>query len=280
MKNKTVPSLKLVAAASLIAGSVWVPSARAQIFYADSFSSANGAAAAGRTPDVTVASAFSGNSYAFAGDPYYGSLSTIQDGVLKLGTDYGLALSFGNSANFSSLGATQFHLALDFNFGTLDTSGTTGGGAPFAFRGIGLGFYSAVVGAGGQNSFRNFYGIDVDAAGNVKLNDNQDTPWAIANVGALSTSATHTISYDVDTITGAISDIVLDGSAVALNFGSNANNLFTGSVINNVGFDANGNMWYDTGSVDNFQVSAVPEPATSALMLIGAGVLALARRRK
>jgi len=273
MKNK--PSTSILALAGVSVALAAAP-AGAQVLYADSFSSPNGTAAAARTPDVTEAPAFAGNIYGFTGYAGYGSgsYSTVQNGVQLLGADYGLGLPFGSSPSFASLNASVLQLSLNFSFLNLQNGDNS------SQRGIGLGFYSAMT-PGAAHGDQGFYGIVVDNNGNVKLYDNLETLtyYASANVGALSTTATETLSYDVNTISGAVSGIILEGSPVTLNFGANANNVFTGSVLNNVGFMANESYYMDTGSVDNFAVSAVPEPGSIALGLAGAvGLIAFKRK--
>ena len=277
MKVKTTKSFKSVMAAGMIAGGIFTQSVSAQMLYSDSFSSADGTLGFGRTPDVTEASAFSGNTYGDVGNSFFQGTSTIQSGVQHLRADYGLGLAFGSDPDFASLGTSQFHLSLDFTLFGLENADND------AERGIGLGFYSAMVGTAAAHGWQGFYGIQVDSSGNVKLFDNvgnTTTYYASANVGALSTSASHTLSYNVNTSSGAVSGIILDGSAVTLNFGANANNVFTGSDINFVGFDANESNFQHDGLVDNFSVSAVPEPEAFALVLTGAATLVAFKRKK
>jgi hypothetical protein len=283
-------SFSLLAASALGVGLVmpgFTNRASATVLYSDSFTAADGTADSGRSPDVTVAPAFAGNLYTGQGNTFYDTTQAkIFSNRAQLGADDGEALPFAADSDFATLGTTQFTLSVGLDTGSLGT-----GSSPQ--RGIGLGFYTTApfTSSSGGAGFNGFLGLTTAGDGALDLvsgsspSDPTANPTvnliATATIPTFSSGTTQTLAYDIDSSTGAISNVIFDGSPVTLNFGSNSNNLFTNSAIQYVGFTSKGSTSFtNTGFVDNFSVaSAVPEPGSLGLM-IGAAGLMLGRRRK
>ncbi len=163
-------------------------------------------------------------------------------------------------------------------------------------RGIGLGFYlnaDSTVGTGNQNVTNSFVGLLLDHTGALALiyDPNKTGYFSGPGVyksaaveyagGTFSASNFYNLSYDVNTTTGQISNIALEGSTADYSLFSttayftDANTPYAGMLVSS----AAGNT---TGYADNFQVTGtVPEPSTLALLACGLfGLLAYAWRRR
>ena len=144
------------------------------------------------------------------------------------------------------------------------------------FQGLGVGFFNG----------SSFYGLSLrsDDSGNRGLlflhegsiagaaNVTAQLPW----VGApFDSSVFHHLSYTVDTSSGAISAITLDGNA----YSAPVTSAFTAAATDLTGFYVNSWAGDTYGYVDNFRVMEhIPEPSTLACVAV-AGLLALRRRR-
>jgi hypothetical protein len=146
-----------------------------------------------------------------------------------------------------------------------------------------VGFYSVAYATrnadatwGNQNGSYNFTGLNISSAtGTVTLYANGVAGSAIAYTGTFSPAVPFTVSYQVDTTTGAISNVSIPGSSSSYVFTTSA---FTDAATAYAGFGMQGGTTAQ-GNVDNFSVSTVPEPATVALLALG-GLMMLPRRRQ
>jgi hypothetical protein len=158
-------------------------------------------------------------------------------------------------------------------------------GTDMPFRGVALGFDSAGSVAPPDNG-NGFDGILIDPSGNLDLLTNGNTttsllPYNAAVLGVFNPSTFYTLSYEVNTLTGDLTNIYLSdlqGSEFLADAGTNE---FTDFETNFAGIQSSGNQAGQAAYVDNFIV-AVPEPASLCLFGIGGlmlGALALRPRR-
>ncbi|MGC8540538.1 MAG: hypothetical protein ACP5QA_07895 [Phycisphaerae bacterium] len=174
-------------------------------------------------------------------------------------------------------------ISADLNMGTI-----TGGGLSYNVYGVGLGFWNALP-ASGSNAVTGFTGVTMDPYGDLTFINN-GTASATAKAAAPSSatvvggyiSGFNTLTYSINTGTGAITQLTFDGTDLTSAFSGLT--AFTPSVATLSGFF--GNDPYsasDNGYVDNFSVSttsAVPEPAAICLFAVGGmGLLLVGRKR-
>jgi hypothetical protein len=157
-------------------------------------------------------------------------------------------------------------------------------GSAAAGRGMALGFYntSTVVGQFSQN---NFTGLVLDANGNLNLvQDPNNTGFfgagsflgtPVAYGGTWNPAAFVTLSYTVDTSTGGLSDITLGGSSADYSSFYNTS-LFSATATASAGMYQSADASPRYSALDNFQVTAVPEPGS--LLLAAAGLVGAAGR--
>lgn len=193
------------------------------------------------------------------GTPDILSLGSKQ--VLKLTGDIGAVVPLASNGGYTK--PTLIRLQTTFNLGTTTGLGTT--------RSAGLGFWSSAA-EGLANSYLGFYGVTVDRNGSVKLNLNPSdfTPLvteSLPNAGDWSASAWHTLAFSVNTNTGEIFDVMMDG--IFYNFVSpvsaftNANTNYAGILVSS---DASeGNLF-----VDSFQVSEATSGLQQPVVMKGA----------
>ncbi|NBS05900.1 MAG: PEP-CTERM sorting domain-containing protein [Verrucomicrobia bacterium] len=158
-------------------------------------------------------------------------------------------------------------------------------------RGLGLGFFKNAT--GGQFSQAFFTGLVLDTAGRLNFVHDPNASGffdsgsllktAVAYGGTFNSTAWYDLSYKINTITGAISDITLEGSSADYSSLASGVNLFTAASgnIQHAGVytsSAGGMSGY--AGFDNFTVTAVPEPSAFACLAAGlVGMLALRSRR-
>ena len=171
----------------------------------------------------------------------------------------------------------------DLNMGTI-----VGGSLAYNVYGVGLGFWNALPASGGTAS-SGFTGITMDPYGDLTFINNGTAsatakaaaPGSASVVGGYITGF-NTLTYSIDTGTGAITQLIFDGTDLTSSFSGLT--AFTPSVATLAGFY--GNSPYsvsENGYVDNFSVSttgAVPEPGALGLVAVGAMGLLMLKRRK
>lgn len=137
-----------------------------------------------------------------------------------------------------------------------------------------LGYWSAQpTQSNGASSLTNFTGLTFDETGTLRLYSGGTYTGQSASLGALSEDVYYTLSYTVNTSTGAISGITFDGNAVS-GFSTTA---FTDAATGFVGVASGSNS--RAGFDDLTVVGVVPEPASAAMVLLGCTGMVLHLRR-
>ncbi len=241
--------------------------AGASVIVSDSFTTGTvGGNISGRTPDTTDAP---GTTWAQNGYPGYANdIVSSPSSSLQLGAEAGDGIAL--------TGVTSTAYALSYRFNISGDTPNTGSGS-----GSGLGFFRNATTTGSPGSTAGFTGVLVSMAGAVSLLNNGASV-ATATISSFAVSATHSLSYDVNTTTGSISNLLLDGNGVTLT--GTTTGIFKGSNINEFGITNNaGGYGNSYDYINNAIISAptaVPEPASLGLLAVGSAGLLLAGRRK
>ena len=182
------------------------------------------------------------------------------------------ALSLASYGSYTK--PTTLQISADISPGDTITDGT-------GLRGIGLGFFSQLN--GNQWSNNSFTGLLLDPSGNLNLVQCTNTSGfyatylgaAVAYGGTFSPNSFYLLSYDVNTATGQISNIALQGSTA--NYSAfESPTLFTDPATSYAGlFTSSAGYGSPVPGFDNFQVSTGTVPEPSALALLGSGLIAL-----
>lgn len=142
-----------------------------------------------------------------------------------------------------------------------------------ALHGINVGF------SGGTAWNSPFYGLTVQSNGTVTIHGGTviygvEVPLAVVpwTSGTFDPSAWHHVTFQVDTATGALSNILLDSQSYSV-----STNVFTDANTNVASWRVRSWAGDTYGLVDNFLVTDVPEPMALTL-LGGLGLLAVVRR--
>jgi hypothetical protein len=161
------------------------------------------------------------------------------------------------------------------NLGTI--TGTSA--SPGNQRGIGLGYWEAAT--GGEGPVEDWRGVYLTTDGRLILGrhdaDGANRVGLVETIIAsgINTGIDHTLSFDIDTSSGDISNIVWDGA----NQTDITTTIFNANV-NYVGMIASSSSPGTFGQFDNFLVAEVPEPSTFALAALSLLGLCTTRRRR
>jgi len=144
-------------------------------------------------------------------------------------------------------------------------------------RGLGLGFYAGV----GDNIFvdTDFRGLVLTTDGRLVLgrtgeNGSPRVGTVETIVSGLDNAGQHTLSFEIDTGSGDISNILLDG-----NLQPDVSTTLFNAEVNRAGFFASSSAGGTSAYIDDFTVEGVvPEPTSLALLCLGG--LVIARRRR
>jgi hypothetical protein len=156
----------------------------------------------------------------------------------------------------------------------------------------GLGFYAAAPTA--TNFREGFSGLALKTDGSLTLYENGTAGAAIAYSGSWPTVTTgdpvgsdqgpdsgwHTLSYSVDTVTGAISNVSLSGSSSTYNWTTSAFSDAATNLVTNVALLQDGSYPDHFAAFDNFSVAAVPEPAMIGLLGLAGCIVAMRRKAR
>ena len=261
---------KFLRVGALCAATFLAVEAQASIVISDPFTTPDPGVMLGRTPQTTD---LPGGTYSAKGNyAFYNSLNAnpVVGGVATVQADLGWAILLGATYNTNATISIQASI----NLGSL-ASAT--GYNTYEARVAGLGFYTNNgATAGGATGF---VGLSLAPDGALRLIDaSASLVGSVAYTGTWNASVAHLLSYDVNTATGAISNVSLSGSTSTYAY---TTALFTSAATTYAGFYGAGDAIAQAGSLDNFQVSSTgPEPSTWVLAAAGLTVVAALRRRR
>ncbi|MGC9260659.1 MAG: hypothetical protein ACP5I8_11380 [Phycisphaerae bacterium] len=276
-------TLLVIAAASLGLVAYGTAGRASTVIVSDGFSGTNGANINGRTPDGAD---LPGSAWTVAqnASAYPMTIDTsVGNPAPSANTNFNDAAGISIASANGYIEPAVLTISADLNMGTI-----TGGGLSYNVYGVGLGFWNALP-ASGSNAVTGFTGVTMDPYGDLTFINN-GTASATAKAAAPSSatvvggyiSGFNTLTYSINTGTGAITQLTFDGTDLTSAFSGLT--AFTPSVATLSGFF--GNDPYsasDNGYVDNFSVSttsAVPEPAAICLFAVGGmGLLLVGRKR-
>jgi len=195
---------------------------------------------------------------------------SISSNQVLLDSDVGLSAPIASSGSYVK--PAQIRIAARAQLADL------GDGDAYA-RGIGLGFFSSETAR--PNSFMSARGLVLERSGRVALvvDDGQDSGPGIDYDPALFGGAAfdpaewHRLSYEINTADGDVSDIQLDDRPI----GDLTTSVFTDTATRYAGFWVSSLAQFRISYVDDFAVTAVPEPTTA---LVAAFAALLVRRRR
>jgi len=228
-----LPLLAAFVAAVGLIGAMAVPAQALVVIY-DTFTATDGTSSQGWTPDVTD---LPGGTWAVGG--YYST--QIQDNAIYLGPDQGATITLASSGTYVK--PSVMTISADLKLGTCTTYG------------MGLGYNSTAMNTSGGSDWNTFTGLQLKGNGSLVFNHNNSLSTAVAWSGAaFDPNAYYNLTYTIDTTTGALSGIQLQGSSAdysslitaagTTNF-TTANTAF-GNII------AQGGGGGDRGWIDNF----------------------------
>ncbi|AHF92776.1 hypothetical protein OPIT5_23880 [Opitutaceae bacterium TAV5] len=195
-------------------------------------------------------------------------IPSLEDGRLRTGFNSWHYLDISNSATLTK--PTEITLSADL---TVNNIAQNNSGA-----GVALGFYSATTMASAQQHFNGLI-LEGEYPANtgrisIWINGTRIDAYTIAD---FDKAASYNLKYTVNTSTGSITSVYLNGAAITLNWKTQTNaGIFTDANTNYAGIWGRSNNSVDQfGYIDNFKiegdfvVSQVPEPATVAAFRIG-----------
>ena len=255
------------------------------IIVSDGFSGTNGANINGRTPDGAnlPGSTWQVEQQNAAGTSPMTIDTSTGNPAPSANTNFNDAAGISIASANSYTEPSVLTISADLNMGNIN-----GGGLSYNVYGVGLGFWNTLP-ASGSSASTGFTGVTLDPYGDLTFINN-GTASATAKAAAPSSatvvggyiSGFNTLTYSINTGTGAITQLTFDGTDLTSAFSGLT--AFTPSVATLSGFY--GNSPYsasENGYVDNFSVSttsAVPEPAAIGLFAVGGmGLLLVGRKR-
>ena len=188
----------------------------------------------------------------------------------KLQNDVAFKISIASAGSYVK--PTKFTISADLNLNGSDPA--TNSGSAYIPNGIAFGFFDNIT---NLNEGRSPLGIQYSPDGRLIVIDglgNNATPGG-ENVNALdystglfANSGLHNVAFTVDTTSGSISAVQFDGSAVgfATDLGTATAGYFTNARTDLAGIYGHTG---DSGIMDNFLITSVPEPSTFALLGLG-----------
>lgn len=255
----------------------FVSVASAEVIVSDAFTGNNNAAINGRTPDTAN---LPGGAWSLL---QFNSTGNFNANVK---TDAG---DPAPRAYFSAAGNSTGSIAIPISSAGLYTKPTemtiSADLAPDdgAVTRIAIGFYSQLPSQAASESVTTYFtGLQIQnreyngtASGALSLIVNGTIVDSIAYTGTWVPTDYHNLSYTIDTTTGEIYDIHLEGSTSTYAFTTTG---FTDAATAYASIAVSYTWGRDhKANADNFQLLAVPEPATAALMALG-GLMMFRRR--
>jgi hypothetical protein len=139
---------------------------------------------------------------------------------------------------------------------------------------IGLGFWGTFPATNAGTSSTSFTGIMLNEVnGTLQVFENGSAAGSAVSIGSVVENTFYSLSYDVNTTTGALSNVRFEGVAKA----GLSSAAFTNAATAVAGvMDQNGSR----GGFKSFSVDAVPEPASLGLLCLAAGGLFTRRQRQ
>ncbi len=210
-----------------------------------------------------------------------GTIDPVSAGVALSGSDGTFAISLASAGSYTKPTDFTISAALNLNGMTpggndIDTVGQQG-----YLGGILLGFFqSAATNASLLAERESGYGVLYGDKGDLLLIAPGSPSQVLGKISGVPTTGTHNLSYEVNTTTGNVSNVLFDGSPVSFGVSTNlftdANTFMAGAY----GRDAGpGNVF---GFLDNLTITSVtpvPEPGTISLFALSAAALVAVARK-
>jgi hypothetical protein len=279
VSNRIVARTTLAVALALVIG-LTGGLARADYIVASDFNQTDGATIDTVAPNIAnQPGAATWFQTGLVGTAYSWAFNHISGNVNEQGLSNGTGISIDSAGSYVK--PAQMHVQADLRSGI-----TTGTEMTYA-RGVALGFYDGTQIAGvTANPMQGFTGLVLANDGGLYvfqggsgINGQGTASSKVAFGGTFSTSAYYTLGYNVNTATGAISNVTLSGSTA--DYSSLTSSAFSNAATANLGFLTSSEDGGAYGYVDNVSLSAVPEPASCAILTTGLiGLLAYAWRKR
>jgi len=228
--------------------------ASAQVIIDDQFSGPIGTGLSGATPDTTYVPGTSWAESFSAFGPTYSGSNSAQSGAY--------------SSTYIGVGVLPKNIDLSAGL-VLNTIGADGQN----HRGLGLGFYSNAP--QGNAFLTGFYGLLVSSSGVIQVVDAGNILAQTYTIQGFSGATKYNLGLAVNTTSGAVTDVSLNGSSIASSLSLASISDFTKSNLNYAGFYGSSPSGSDFGLISNFELVTIPEPSTTVLLSMALGVFAL-----